>query len=73
MKEYGVVLFNTTSSAMKAEKVLEKAGLETKMIPTPRQFSSDCGISLRFYWTDFVVAKSLLVSADVEINSIHQL
>jgi hypothetical protein len=73
LNEYGVVLFNTTSSAMKAEKVLEKAGLEIKLIPTPRQFSSDCGISLRFRWDDFNEVKSLLFSANVEINSIHQL
>jgi hypothetical protein len=58
---------------MKAEKVLEKAGLEIKLIPTPRQFSSDCGISLRFRWDDFNEVKSLLFSANVEINSIHQL
>ena len=73
MNESGVVLFNTTSSAMKAEKVLEKAGLEMKLIPTPRQFSSDCGISLRFRWDDFNEVKSLLFSANVEINSIYQL
>jgi hypothetical protein len=58
---------------MKAEKVLEKAGLEIKLIPTPRQFSSDCGISLRFRLDDFNEVKSLLFSANVEINSIHQL
>jgi len=73
LNEYGVVLFNTTSSAMKAEKVLEKAGLESKLIPTPRQFSSDCGISLRFRWDDFDGVKSLLFSANVELNSIHQM
>ena len=73
MNGYGVVLFNTTSSAMKAEKVLEKAGLEIKLIPTPRQFSSDCGISLRFRWDHFYEAKLLLFSARVEIDSIHQL
>lgn len=73
LNEYGVVLFNTTSSAMKAEKVLEEAGLERKLIPTPRQFSTDCGISLRFCWDDLNEVKSLLFSANVELNSVHQL
>lgn len=45
---YGVVLFHTTTSALRAEKVLKNAGLEVKLIPTPRELSSDCGISLRF-------------------------
>ena len=45
MSEYGVVLFYTTSSVMAAEKKLVKEGFIIKLIPTPRQFSSDCGIS----------------------------
>jgi hypothetical protein len=70
---YGVVLFHTTSSAMQAEKVLEKAGLAVKLIPTPRQFSSDCGISLRFGWADYVQVDSLLRSTGVELKEIRQL
>jgi len=73
MTEYGVVLFHTTSSVMQAEKVLKKAGFSTKLIPTPRQFSSDCGISLRFVWTDYANVKSTLDAAKVEIQAIHQL
>ena len=48
MSEYGVVLFHTTSAAMRAEKVLKNAGIAVKLIPTPRELSSDCGISARF-------------------------
>lgn len=40
MKEYGVILFFTTSSAIRAEKLLAKEGYTIKLIPTPRQFSS---------------------------------
>ncbi len=50
MSDYGVVLFHTTSAAMRGEKVLSTAGLSVKLVPTPRQFSSDCGIALRFEW-----------------------
>ena len=71
MTEYGVVLFFTTSSATHAEKVLCKAGLITRLIPTPRQFSSDCGVSLRFMWDDLEKVESLLKSGNVELNSIH--
>ena len=69
----GVVLFFTTSSAARAEKVLGKAGLAVRLIPTPRQFSSDCGISLRFSWADFARVESLLRAAQVEIMSIRQM
>ena len=42
-----VVLFHTTTSAIRAEKELNKAGLEVKLVPTPRELSSDCGIALQ--------------------------
>jgi hypothetical protein len=48
MLEYRVVLFHSASHALRAEKVLRQAGFEIKMIPTPRQLSSDCGMALRF-------------------------
>ncbi len=48
MSVYGVVLFATTSAALRAEKAALDAGLKVKLIPTPRQFSSNCGMSLRF-------------------------
>ncbi len=43
-----MVLFHSASHAIRAEKVLKQAGHQIKMIPTPRQLSSDCGIALRF-------------------------
>ncbi len=68
---YGVVLFHTSSAALRAEKVLLKHGLSIKMIPTPRQFSSDCGVSLRFNWKDETQVRALLESAQVEMGPIH--
>ena len=71
MTEYGVVLFYTTSSAMRAEKLLAKAGYAVKLIPVPRQFSSDCGIALRFDWHQNEQVRSELDSVQVEIDSVH--
>jgi hypothetical protein len=67
MSEHGVVLFHTTSSAFRAERVLRAAGLEAKLIPTPREFSSDCGMALRFDWGKREQAESLLRAAGVEV------
>ena len=73
MTEYGVVLFYTTSSAMRAEKLLAKEGFAVKLIPTPRELSSDCGIALRFNWTQCQQIKPVLDTASVEIEGIHQI
>lgn len=43
-----MALFESVSHAMRAEKLLEKAGIPCKLIPVPRHISSDCGVCLRF-------------------------
>jgi len=48
MVQYSVALFDSTSQVMRSEKLLGQAGVRVKMIPTPRQISSDCGLALRF-------------------------
>ena len=46
--QYSVMLFKAVSYVLKAEKILKKEGLPHKLIPVPKQISSDCGICLRF-------------------------
>jgi hypothetical protein len=43
-----VVLFHSTSHAIKAERALKNASIACTMIPVPRHLSSDCGVCLRF-------------------------
>ena len=73
MSEYGAVLFHTTSSALRAERVLQRAGLTVKLIPTPREFSSDCGMALRFPWTLAEEVATTLAAARVEVDGIRQM
>ena len=71
MGEYSVVLFYSSSHALRAEKVLQAAGISIKMIPTPRQLSSDCGMSLRFPRTDEECVARALTEYEVPIHGIH--
>ena len=71
MSGYGVVLVHTTSAAMRSEKILLQAGVSVKLIPTPRQFSSDCGIAVRFAWEQADLVRTLLSAARVDISSIQ--
>ena len=68
---YGVVLFHTTSSAMRAERLVIEEGLPIKLIPTPRQFSSDCGIALRFDWSQLDHINQILETGNVEIDTVR--
>jgi len=71
--DFGVVIFHTSSSALKAEKTLVKGGLKVKLIPTPREFSSDCGMALRFDWPKEIEVRRQLTSASVETAAIYRL
>lgn len=73
MSEHGVALFATTSAAMKAEKALAKAGIPVKMIPTPREFASDCGVAVRFAWDRCAEVEAVLDSQGVRASGIHQM
>lgn len=70
MGKFGVVLFNTTSSAMQAEAVLTRREIKIRMIPTPRELSSDCGISIRFDLQVIDTVRSILRNAHVEVADI---
>lgn len=45
----GHVLFHTSAAAFRAEKLSVAAGIaDLRLVPTPRELSSDCGVALRF-------------------------
>ena len=73
MNGYGVVLFYTTSSAMRAEKTLREENLTVKLVPTPRDLSSDCGFALRFDWDQVEKVESALDEARVEIAGVYDM
>jgi len=65
---YGVVLFQSISSALRAEKLLKKEGIAHKLIPVPRHLSSDCGVCIRFSRRDESHIREFL-TGKVEIQS----
>lgn len=58
---------------MQAEAALLRAGLAPKLIPTPRELSSDCGLALRFDWPLCDEVESVLKKMHVETAGIHPL
>lgn len=73
MAPHSVVLFHSASHAIRAEKVLQQAGIPNKMIPTPRQLSSNCGMALRFDRADTERVAHTLAESNVPTNGIHEI
>ena len=71
--EYSVMLVHSTSHALRAEKVLHKAGITCKLIPVPRQLSSNCGVCLRIERPDREAAQRALKQGGLEVESVHDL
>ena len=72
-KNQSVVLFYSTSAAIKAERLSQKASLTVRLITVPRHLSSDCGICLRFENKDLEAIRAILSREKVEYDGIHQL
>jgi len=68
-----VFLFHTSSAAFRAEKALKEARAAARLIPTPRQFSSDCGIALSVDEADIDAARAALNEAGVEYAALHRM
>ena len=73
MERFAVILVHSTSHAIHAERVLKRAGIEVRLIPTPRHLSSDCGSALRLELAVQAECERLLADARVPIDRIELL
>ncbi len=68
MAEFAVILVHSTSHAIHGERVLKRAGLGVRLVPTPRHLSSDCGSALRIAAADQQAAREALDDSGVAID-----
>lgn len=73
MSPFGVVIVSTTSAALKAEKLLRTAGITEQLIPTPREYSANCGLAVRFNWAQRKQIARLLQEGGIEVIGIYRL
>lgn len=70
---YAVILVHSTSHAMRVEKLLQNVGIACKMIPVPRQISSDCGVCIRILRQDVEAARRAIQAGAVDIETIREI
>ena len=69
--KYVVLLVYSTSYAIRAEKILHQAGIQSKLIPVPRHLSSNCGVCVRIEQADKDAALKALEAVKIEIEGVH--
>ncbi len=73
MNAFSVILFFSTTSSIWTARLLKKAGIERKMVPIPRNLSSDCGYCVRIKSEDIERVKDVLTKGGVEFARIENL
>ena len=63
MAGFAVILVHSTSHAVHVERILRRANVAVKLIPTPRHLSSDCGSAVRIAAEDQDRCEQLLGDA----------
>ena len=70
---YAVILVDSTSHALRIEKFLKDQALPCRLIPVPRQLSSDCGVCVRILAQDMEGIKSWLNQRQIDYQSFEVL
>lgn len=66
-----VILFHTSNHALRAEKLLQTESIDCRLVPVPRELSSDCGVCLRLSRDLLDTACALLAKRRVDVAATH--
>ena len=68
-----IVSFNSTQYAMRADKLIRESNITSTTLPTPREITASCGISIRFLKEDLEKVSSILKDNSVEFKGIYHI
>ena len=72
MERDGVLIFHSIHKVMRAERQLKDAHLDVRLVPVPRQLSSDCGLSLAFRWEQWGRVEEELDAAGCPAEEVYK-
>ncbi|GAB4267025.1 MULTISPECIES: DUF3343 domain-containing protein [Deferrisoma] len=72
MDRDGILIFHSIHRVMAAEKALKAAGLDVRLMPVPRQLSSDCGLSIAFRTADLAAVEEALEAGGCPYEELHR-
>lgn len=72
MKKFGLVVFDSTHSAIAAETLAKGSGLSCRLIGTPGPIVAGCGLSLRFELEELQILKDLLSDKNIPYKGIYK-
>lgn len=71
-QEFALITFKSTHHAIQAEEVFEEEDMDFKTIPTPREVSHSCGLSLLFFKKDIEKIKEVIEGGKISIDGFYE-
>jgi hypothetical protein len=57
---------------MRSERVLERLGLQVRLVPGPREVSPNCGVAVAFLWEQEPAVAQALTDSRIRFEAIHR-
>ncbi len=71
MEKYLVITFESVNFAMQTESLFKNKELKHQIIPTPREITLSCGLSIRTPYENLEQVKSLKESGDMRNKKMY--
>lgn len=72
MQNFYLIAFDSTQQAIRTEMLLEYADIEIDTLPTPKQVTAGCALSIAFPQQDISEVVTIIVEERVEIRGIFE-
>lgn len=73
MEEYLIITFESTNFAMQTESVLKNLEIVNQIIPTPREITRSCGLSIRTPFENYSKIMDLIHSQKIKNKSLYKM
>ena len=73
MNEMYIVSFNSTHQAIKCDKTFAKNNIDYAVLPTPREITQSCGISVKFSIDNIENVKKIMAENEIEYKGIFKI
>lgn len=68
-----IITFDSTHAAMDAEKKLISQSIKVHMIPTPRQITANCGLSIKIMGVEHEELLAVLKALKIETKALYRM
>lgn len=72
-EKFYVVSFDSTHHAIRAEKLFKDSNLNVRMMPTPREITASCGLSIRFEEANLKEVEEIISNEELAVKGKYEM